>query len=420
VATEFLKSLKTSSHVLVAYSGGSDSTGLLVALAKARSTLADTGIRLSAATVDHGLRAESAAEAHAAGVACGGYGVPHAVLRWQAEKPQTGLQAAARAARYQLLDNHARAIGATLVVTGHTLDDQIETYAMRLARSPEPPGGMSGAVLHDRHTWFLRPFLGVRRAEIRAWLAGQAIGWIDDPSNDNPAFERVRVRGMLSAHAPHADFVALSALRRRLAVEAAQFLGANATVVPLCAAVVDLSRLEPGNAAHMQALLHLLAMMGGRSHPGGRDTLARLGKFLASPDDRRLTVERVLAERRGRRLWMTRERRGIPEIEIAGGHTAVWDGRLRIVNRGAASVRIGVGAGGRPLVAGALPEDLPKSLALAIAATRPLVAPAQADVQVTPVIAQFDQFLPVELIDIANKLALLSGIDQFPELPTKQ
>jgi tRNA(Ile)-lysidine synthase len=191
-STEFL----SEAVVVVAVSGGSDSTALLF---RTKENAAPT-TRLVAVTIDHGLRPESGGEAAAVAARCAAHGIEHRVSRWEGTKPATGIQAAARLARYALLAEAATDVGARLVLTGHTADDQTETIAMRKQRG-EGPGlaGIAPLTLYDRTIWFARPQLGERRDALREWLRHRGIGWIDDPSNSNQAFERVRVRRDLSA-----------------------------------------------------------------------------------------------------------------------------------------------------------------------------------------------------------------------------
>jgi tRNA(Ile)-lysidine synthase len=166
----FLSRLKRPCHILVAYSGGGDSTGLLVALSERLQREASGSVTLVAATIDHGLRAGSAEEAEGAGNLCRALGVAHHVLTWGGEKPKTAIQAEAREARYRLLADCARSVGAAVIVTAHTRDDTEETASMQRARNPEADGGMSEAVLVDRSVWVLRPFLDLRRQAIRRYL----------------------------------------------------------------------------------------------------------------------------------------------------------------------------------------------------------------------------------------------------------
>lgn len=182
-------------HCLVAVSGGTDSLALMVSVAEWAKGLAGTAPALSVATVDHGLRSEAAAEAAYVARLATQYGLSHKILRWSGEKPRTGLQEAARDARYDLLSDHARCIGADAVLLAHQAEDQAETVLMRLCAGSGVTGlsGMEARI--DRSGMaFLRPFLNVPRARLAATLAEREIQPINDPSNADPRFTRVRFR----------------------------------------------------------------------------------------------------------------------------------------------------------------------------------------------------------------------------------
>ena len=180
--------------ILIAISGGSDSTALLVGF---QEYLNQTQVAadIVAVTVDHGLRANSVLEAEQVGALCDTLNIRHVVKKWQTPEYESGVQAAARNARYSLIGEVAHDMGAQFVMTGHTLDDQLETIAMRSARG-EGRGlaGIPFATLYACSTWFVRPLLGISRMELRTYLSDCGMRWIDDPSNDNRNFERVRVR----------------------------------------------------------------------------------------------------------------------------------------------------------------------------------------------------------------------------------
>lgn len=180
----------------LAVSGGSDSMAML---ALAHAALPG---RILAATVDHRLRRESAAEARMVTQWCAERDIPHQTFVPASAIAGSGVQAQARAARYDLLARWTRDIGATALLTGHQADDQAETLLMRLARGVGI-AGMRGipafAALGDPAVPVLRPLLGWMRAELRAVAAGCGIPFVTDPSNDDDAFERVRVRKLLAS-----------------------------------------------------------------------------------------------------------------------------------------------------------------------------------------------------------------------------
>lgn len=192
--------------LLLAVSGGSDSTALLVLAARWAEGLKQRRKRppeLTAVTIDHGLRPQSAREAAAVKRLARRLGVPHRTLRWRGDKPKTGLQAAARGARYRLLAEAAARAGYEHILTAHTLDDQAETVLFRLARGSGLTGlaGMAHAspIPADSETaiFLVRPFLRVPKARLVATLKVLGIDHSEDPSNRDPRFARARLRALM-------------------------------------------------------------------------------------------------------------------------------------------------------------------------------------------------------------------------------
>src|ERR1700683_2852862 len=161
---------KAAPAIVLAVSGGPDSTALMWLAVRWRRGLV-RGPRLLAVTVDHGLRAESAAEARDVKRLARSLELPHRTVRWTGVKPKTGMPAAARAARYRLLAQAARANGATHILTAHTRDDQAETLLMRMLRG----SGIAGLAAMARETerdgvQLARPFLNVSKSQLIATL----------------------------------------------------------------------------------------------------------------------------------------------------------------------------------------------------------------------------------------------------------
>lgn len=178
----------------IAVSGGPDSLGLLLLAAATR------GGAVCAATVDHGLREGSAAEAAEVARVCAGLGVPHMTLR--VVVGEGNVQAQARAARYRALSAWMEAEGVAALATAHHAEDQAETLVMRLNRA----SGVAGLAGVRERSWvpegdglLVRPVLGWRRGELAAVVEEAGLVAADDPSNRNEAFDRVRVRQALAS-----------------------------------------------------------------------------------------------------------------------------------------------------------------------------------------------------------------------------
>lgn len=192
--------LRPFSKLVLAVSGGSDSLALLALAAKWRAISPVTTPEISVATVDHVLRAESTDEAAYVQEIANAFGIPHATLTWSGEKPATHLQERARAARYDLLINHARASGAGAIVTAHHVQDQAETVLMRLCAGSGISGlaAMTVVALYNGMP-LIRPFLSVDKARLIATLQADGLRWLEDPSNRSSRFERVRLRSAFAA-----------------------------------------------------------------------------------------------------------------------------------------------------------------------------------------------------------------------------
>ncbi|QIO31630.1 tRNA lysidine(34) synthetase TilS [Bradyrhizobium sp. 1(2017)] len=196
-ARRLFAGLKAAPALLLAVSGGPDSVALMWLAARWRRGLA-RGPQLTVVTVDHGLRPEAAREAREVKRLATALGLPHRTLRWRGPKPKTGLPAAARKARYRLLAEAARAVGASHVLTAHTRDDQAETLLMRMLRGSGLAGLSAMAEVSEREGIVLaRPLLDVPKAQLIATLKRAKVGFADDPTNRDTSFTRPRLRALL-------------------------------------------------------------------------------------------------------------------------------------------------------------------------------------------------------------------------------
>lgn len=414
----------SSPTVLVAVSGGGDSIALLSLLARHLPTS-----RLAAVTVDHALRPGSAAESEDVGRFCRDLGVRHSISTWEGPKPATGLSAAARDARYRLLAKTARELGARMLLSGHTQDDQAETVTMRAERG-EGRGlaGMAPATLLDGWLWLVRPLLGVRREALRAYLRANRIGWVDDPTNEDAAYERVRVRRRLSDPAAFADAIRMAEQaaqeRVRLGEAAAGLIATAVSPLP------GLIRIDPDafvaadKAAAAYALRLLLATTGGSEHlPDETRTASLLGRF--GEPALRASLSRTTLERRKGGIFLRREARGLPEAHVAADRE-IWDGRFRLGTVAGTIVAPLGTSHARPAQAFA---DTPPALARAALATCPAIlhdgqpaaplgpTPPSGGPTAMPVAAPFARILPSFDLAPARALARLIGGELPPPSP---
>ncbi|MDB5477577.1 MAG: tRNA lysidine(34) synthetase TilS [Alphaproteobacteria bacterium] len=199
--------------IAVAVSGGADSFALLHLT---QAWAQPKNISVLAMTVDHGLRPESRDEAQQVGQWCKQNAIAHETLHWTGEKPASGIQAKARVARRDLLCRACAAHDIPALLLGHQADDQAETMLMRLQRG----SGLAGLkamqkITRDKETKIrlLRPLLAMRRTDLRHYCLEHQLPFIDDPSNENHEFERIRIRALLANMPELANGIAKTTLR---------------------------------------------------------------------------------------------------------------------------------------------------------------------------------------------------------------
>jgi tRNA(Ile)-lysidine synthase len=321
----------------VAVSGGGDSVALLHILA---SCAPDHGVTLEAATVDHGLRPESASEAARVAQTCAGLGIRHETLTWQGWNGSGNLQAEARDARYRLLADWARARGLDAVALGHTRDDVAETFLMRLAREAGVDGlaAMANAFSRDGAR-FLRPALGVGREELRDLLDCHGIGWVDDPSNEDARYDRVKARKALEMLGELGiDAATLAGVADNLASASAALRQITSDTARRIArvhagdVVIDRAALA-GTAPEIarRLLIAALGWISGAAYAPRREALADLEGAIAAGRTHSLHGCLVLAI--GPDLHICREHAAVKDLVTP--LAALWDNRWCVTGPGA-------------------------------------------------------------------------------------
>ncbi len=281
----------------IAVSGGPDSLALLWLAAVAYPG------RITALTVDHGLRAASAAEAAGVAKLCAAAAIPYVTLPWLGPKPATNIQAAARTARYELMAEWCAAHDVPLLLTAHHADDAAETLLMRMARG-SGSAGLAGIRLCrnlSATVTLVRPLLAIRRSALAAIVARSGWTAIDDLANRDPRYGRSHARALL-AGTPWLDPARLAAAAAHLAdAEAALAWTADrawAGNVATTAAGIGIDPAGLPVEIVRRLVARAIAAINPDSSPGGPE-IARLTARLVAGDS--ATLASVKA--RGGPLW---------------------------------------------------------------------------------------------------------------------
>lgn len=325
-------------RIAVACSGGADSLALAVLAADWAQGRDGEALAL---IVDHGLRPDSRAEAERVATWLARRNISHRILTWCGPKPAADIQAEARAARYGLIEACCRAEGLLHVLLGHHREDQAETLLLRLGRGSGLDGlaGMP-AIGVGNHVRWLRPLLATARARLQATLTARGQEWVEDPSNRNPAYARVRLRQMapglaeqglgperLAATARRLGR-ARAALERALAEAAARWVRAEPAGWAMVATeAFDRTPEEIG----LRLLTRLLMAIGGGGYP---PRLERTEALFAGLRDgvagaRTLAGCRVTPVAGGHLLFSREAVRMAPPVALHPGAEIIWDGRFR-------------------------------------------------------------------------------------------
>lgn len=300
----------------VALSGGADSLALTLL---AHRVAQDEGIALSAFTVDHRLRAESAAEAAAVHDQMQSLGVPHRVLVWHHDALSGNLPATARAARYDLLIEACQREGIPALLLGHHADDQAETLLHQLVRG----SGVDGLSAMPPARWLrgvllLRPLLDVPKSALEAVCESHGVTWIEDQSNDDPRFARTLLRRLLAEFSDHGFSSA------RLAETSGHMARARAALEGMTDGILREKRAMDGGYVLPLPLwraapedirlraLRALATELGDPEPPRFESLMRLAEAMMQAESGKQTLHRLVWHWRNAQILVRPESSSIP------------------------------------------------------------------------------------------------------------
>jgi len=338
-------------NVIVAVSGGSDSLALLHLVYRWQSDIRPPRkLRLIAVTVDHGLRTESKLETRLVREGGRAIGIEHRSVSWRGHKPASAIQDAARIARYRLLAEVTHRLpGRSVVLTGHTRDDQAETLLMRLARGSGPEG-LAGIAVHTTTYGcdVSRPILDLSRSALQDYLRSLNIEWLNDPSNEEMAFERVRVRHNGSArYALGLEDAALARTARRMArANTALDHIADQTLCDLTQQNIDLRRYgvftwcdkcrELPDEIAIRVLRRVIWRLGGQGDLPALGQTEKLFADISAKGFRGATLAgcRCVPKQTGNAIqalfFRESGRAALPVLRLCAPATAIWDRRFRI------------------------------------------------------------------------------------------
>lgn len=335
--------LSAGKRLAVAVSGGSDSMALALLV---RKWAVENTVDLEILTVDHGLRRAAKQEAITVGKWMESLDLPHKTLVWTGPYPGSGIQKAAREARYRLMSDHCKLENIQALLLGHQLEDQLETFLMRFSKGSGLDGLASMREISQQfELQLIRPLLGFKRQELRDFLTEEKQVWLEDPSNENRQYTRTRVGSILSElqalPGSSLETISLSAERVSRASKALQdiatqrfnafcrlspygFIQFPSEAVLDCQQEIGLRLLSQALAAvrgdHMPVKLQALENIYVRLFENELSTSETIGGVQIS---------------KLRKSWLVcREpgRIGLPELSLAGKKETMWDQRFQIID----------------------------------------------------------------------------------------
>lgn len=320
-------------HIAVAVSGGADSLALSLLL---QDWLTPLEGKLTALTVDHKLRVESTEEAYQVKKWLTRYGINHHIMTWEGDKKGTDIQNRARHARKQLLTQWCQTHHVLHLCIAHHADDQAETFMQRLLHGSGPIGLQAMAICsYTSFGRILRPLLTIFKKDLQAYLQEKGQDYIEDPSNQNPIFERTKIRFLLpsliditTTIAPLNQTVEKIQQSNEIILESlTQFYVNHAKITKFGVVTINKKALLIQNIALQgQILSRGLQGVGGSKYPFSVKQLVTVIHSLHL--NKNTTLGGCLIMIKKEEIWIVREKRSIPKSTKVTSNRCLWDHRF--------------------------------------------------------------------------------------------
>jgi tRNA(Ile)-lysidine synthase len=350
----FRSLLTNKTSIAVAVSGGADSMALCLLIA---DWAKKNEHKIVALTVDHGLREDGAKEALKVSNWLKIWGISHKILSWDGKKPITGIQSAARNARYTLMMRWCRKKKIRVLMTAHHLEDQVETFLLRAERGSGLDGLASmSSVVDLEGVMLIRPLLVVSKSFLRRFLIERQQVWIEDPSNNSLVFQRTIIRRLVERLEQRGLFPPtilelinhFADLRRQFSEIVDVFFERAVRILPESYGVVHLEALKSlPDPVLERVLVQIISKLSGNVYPPRRERIKHSMRKIKSFETSNFTLGRCRFIFKGSKVIVCRDQRSITTKKVVAGDGFNWDGLFDVKISGPREVAGKLGALGK-------------------------------------------------------------------------
>ena len=313
------KDIIKNKNISVAVSGGIDSMALMLIL---DLWCKNNNTNLTAITVDHKLREESTNEAIYVNSLCKEKNIKHVILTWEGEKPDHNIELIARENRYKLISNYCKNNKIDYVFIAHHLQDQAETFLIRLFRGSGIDGLSSmKKIVENYNLKIIRPFLNIEKEDLRQYLLENKIEWIEDESNNDEKYLRNKIRLFLNSFENRDDII------KRIDFAVNQINDCKGTCI-----LNKHFLLQEDENIILKILAQISMIVSGNKYKPRLEKLRRLLDTIQNEDKIKYTFYGCVFESYNNDIMVYREYNSIKEdVDLIYNQEVIWDNRFKII-----------------------------------------------------------------------------------------